>query len=313
MSQCQLADAILDGNGSACQGTEEIHLKPGTVLGSVTAIDGITSQNPTVVSGMEEGGAEGQTLHDLQPQVCTVVDAAEEQERTSRLLGQLNLKLEHLSSEERSGLEDTIQSYRHTFAVESSELGSTTCAEHTIDSGDQRPTRQPARRMPFALREEVDKLIQEMLSQQVIVPSASPWASPIVLVKKKDGGMRSCVDYRKLNKLDEFPLPRIDDTLDLLAGAKYFTTLELASGYWQVPMEESSQEKTAFITYSGLYEFRKMPFNAPATFQRLMEVVLAGIARDGCHVYLDHVLVFGKTLEEHNHNLFDRINGAGLS
>ena len=175
--------------------------------------------------------------------------------------------------------------------------------------------------MPFVLREEVDKLIQEMLSQQVIVPSASPWASPIVLVKKKDGGMRFCVDYRMLNKvtkLDEFPLPRIDDTLDLLAGAKYFTTLDLASGYWQVPMEESSQEKTAFITYSGLYEFRKMPFglvNAPATFQRLMEVVLAGIARDGCHVYLDDILVFGKTLEEHNHNLrrvFDRINGAGL-
>ena len=179
-------------------------------------------------------------LHDLQTQVCTVVDAAEEQ---SQLLGQLNLKLEHLSSEERSGLEDTIQSYRHTFAVESSELGSTTCAEHTIDTG---PLRQPARRMLFTLREEVDKLIQEMLSQQVIIPSASPWASPIVLVKKKDGGMRFCVDYlNKATKLNEFPLPKIDD---LLAGAKYFTTLDLASGYWKVPMEKSSQEKTAFIT-----------------------------------------------------------------
>ena len=145
-------------------------------------------------------------------------------------MGQLNLKLEHLSSEERSWLEDTVLSYSHTFAVESSELGSTTCAEHT---GDQRPTRRPARRMPFALREEVDKLVQEMLSQQVIVPSASPWASPIVLVKKKDGGMRFCVDYQKLNKvikLDEFTLPRIDDTLDLLTGAKYFTTLDLATG-----------------------------------------------------------------------------------
>ena len=122
-SPCHLADAILDGSGGACQtliiqnlGTDEIHLKPGTVLGSVTVIYGITSQNPTVVSGAEEGGAEGQTLHDLQPQVCTVVDAAEEQERTSRLLGQLNLKLEHLSSEERSELEDTILSYSHTFA-----------------------------------------------------------------------------------------------------------------------------------------------------------------------------------------------------
>ena len=122
----------------------------------------------------------------------------------------------------------------------------------------------------------------------------------------------------KNTKLDEFPLPRIDDTLDLLAGARYFTTLDLASCYWQVPVEQSSQEKTAFITHSGLYEFRKMPFslvNAPDTFQRLMEVILSGVTRDGCQVYLDDVLVFGKTLCEHNTNLqrvLDRITEAGL-
>ena len=114
------------------------------------------------------------------------------------------------------------------------------------------------------------------------------------------------MDYRRLNhltKLDEFPLPRIDDTLDLLASARYFTALDLASGYWQVVMDPASQEKTAFTTYSGLYEFREMPFglvNAPATFQRLMEVVLSGLARGSCHVYLDDVLVLGQTLEEHN-------------
>ena len=115
--------------------------------------------------------------------------------------------------------------------------------------------------------------------------------------------MRFCVNYRKLNKIDKFLLPRIDDTLDFLTGAKYFTT---ASGYWQVPIGQSSQEKTAFITHSGLYELRKMPFgwvNAPATFQRLMEVILSGITQDGCQVYLDDVLVFGKTLTEHNQNV----------
>jgi hypothetical protein len=130
-----------------------------------------------------------------------------------------------------------------------------------------------------------------------------------------------CVEYRRLNsitKLDELPLPRIDDTLDILAGAKYFTTLDLASGYWQVAMDPAASEKTAFTTYSGLYEFRRMPFglaNAPATFQRLTELVLAGLARTSCLVYLDDVLVIGSTLEEHNRNLrkvLERIRQAGL-
>jgi hypothetical protein len=160
-----------------------------------------------------------------------------------------------------------------------------------------------------------------MLEQRVIEPSESPWVSPIVLVQKRDGGVRFCVDYRKLNqvtKLDEFPLPRIDDTLDLLTGSRHFSTLDLASGYWQVEMEPSSKEKTAFTTYSGLYQFRKMPFglvNAPATFQRLMEVVVAGLAHSVCVVYLDDILVVGKTVSEHNSNLtqvLQRLRSAGL-
>ena len=118
--------------------------------------------------------------------------------------------------------------------------------------------------------------------------------------------------------MDVFPLPRIDDSLDLLADSKYFTTLDLAAGYWQVRMSPESQEKTAFVTHSGLYEFAVMPFglcNAPATFQRLMESVLVGLARDTCIVYLDDILVLGKTFQEHLQNLwrvFDRLREAGL-
>ena len=166
----------------------------------------------------------------------------------------------------------------------------------------------------------MDEMVKEMIDQGVVQPSHSPWASPIVLVKK-DGGTCFCVDFRRLNaitKQDVFPLPRIDDTLDLLSSAKYFTTLDLASGYWQVKMAPESQEKTAFTTYSGLYEFTVMAFglcNAPTTFQHLMETILAGLARKTCMVYIDDILIFSKTFEEHLTHLeevFNRLRQAGL-
>ena len=134
--------------------------------------------------------------------------------------------------------------------------------QHVINTGDHTPIRQQLRRKPFALQCDVDQMVGDMLEQGVIQPSTSPWASPVVLVRKKDGGMRFCIDYRHLNqvtKLDEYPLQRIDDTLDLLAGAKYFTTLDLALGYLQVAMDLALREKTAFTMYSGLYEFARCP------------------------------------------------------
>ena len=145
--------------------------------------------------------------------------------------------------------------------------------------------------------------------------SNSPWASPVVLVAKKDGSTRFCVDYRKLNaitKLDSFPLPRVDDSLDLLANTAYFSSLDLASGYWQVGMAPDSQQKTAFYSHSGHYEFTVMPFglcNAPATFQRLMETILAGLARERCIVYLDDILVIGRTFDKHLRNLQKCLSG----
>ena len=152
------------------------------------------------------------------------------------------------------------------------------------------------------------------------MPSLIPWASPIVLVAKTDRSTRFCVDYHRLNsitKLDVFPLPRIDDSLDLLSGTRYFS-LDLASGYWQVGMSPTAQEKMVFLTHTGHYEFTVMPFglcNAPATFQRLMENILAGLSCDKCLVYLDDILVIGQSLEEHLSNLrevFTRLRRAGL-
>ena len=241
--------------------------------------------------------------------------------RITELFAQLSNDLNNLGEEDRASLKALLISYADIFALDSSELGTTQLVTHSINTGQHLPIKQQVRRTPFALRKKVDELVEEMLDQDVVEPSESPWASPIVLVQKKDGGVRFCVDYRKLNqitKLDEFPLPRIDDTLDLLAGSCHFTALDLASGYWQVAMDPESKEKTAFTTYAGLYQFKKMPFglvNAPATFQRLMTVVLSALARRVCVVYLDDVLVFGRNIAEHNANLtqvLERLRRAGL-
>src|SRR5688572_17269997 len=140
----------------------------------------------------------------------------------------------------------------------------------------------------------------------IVRKSYSPWASPVVIVGKKGGDKRFCVDYRKLNavtKVDAYPLPRIDDLLDSLGGANWFSTLDLASGFWQISMQEEDIEKTAFITANGLYEFVVMPFglnNAPGTFQRLMNWVLQDYLGKFVAVYIDDVIIFTKgTLEQH--------------
>ena len=147
------------------------------------------------------------------------------------------------------------------------------------------------------------------------------WSSPTVLVKKKDGTTRFCIDYRRLNqatKVDAYPLPHIEDSLNTLSDARFFCSLDLASGYWQVEMDAADREKKAFVTQGGLYEFRVMPFglvNAPATFERLMERVLRGIAWSECLVYLDDILVFGPdfgTTLARLERVLDRLGEAGL-
>ena len=242
--------------------------------------------------------------------------------RWTHLKAMLYLDQAEVEQPEREALETFLAKNADVFAVDSTELGLTNVISHSIDTGENLPIHQPPRRIPFALRSQVEEMINDMLDLDVIQPTSSPWASPIVLVKKKDGSMRFCVDYRRLNritKLDVYPLPRIDETLDVLSGARFFTTLDLASGYWQVSMDPAAREKTAFVTHAGLYEFKVMPFglcNAPATFQRLMEVVLTGLTRNQCFVYLDDILVISRTWNEHLENLqlvFDRLREAGLS
>lgn len=161
-------------------------------------------------------------------------------------------------------------------------LGHTSVALHNINTGDSLPIRQYPRRLPYHHRAEVEKQVKDMLSQGVIQPSTSPWSSPIVLVKKKDGSYRFCVDYRKLNsitKVDAHPLPRVDDLLKSLNGNTIFSTLDLRSGYWQVGMHPSDCEKTAFSTPGDHMNFCASPMDYPMPplhFHVLLELLCQG-------------------------------------
>ena len=211
--------------------------------------------------------------------------------------------------------------YSCVIAKNPDDLGCTQMIQHHIDTNGASPIRQQARRVPLPRRETVKTLLQGMLDKGIITPSRSPWASPIVLVTKKDGSTRFCVDYRKVNTVtrkDAYPLPRVDDTLDTLSGSTWFSTIDLKSGYWQVEMTPNDREKTAFCTQEGLFEFNVMPFglcNASATFQRLMDCVLAGLQWSSCLVYIDDIIIVGRSFEEHLHHLqqvLDRLKSAGL-
>jgi len=218
-------------------------------------------------------------------------------------------------------LAEVLMQYQDVFSRDDTDLGLTHLAEHVIETGDARPVKQPPRRIPIALAGEEKKAIDQMLKQGIIKESCSPWASPVVLVKKKNGKIRTCVDYRKLNSVtvkDAYPLPTTQECLDTIAGAKYFTSLDMTSGYNQIPVSKKDIPKTAFVTRHGLYEFNVMSFgltNAPATFQRVMELALRGLQWSTCLVYLDDVLIFGSTFDEHLQRLkqvLERIRAANL-
>ena len=210
----------------------------------------------------------------------------------------------HLQSHQKAQLRQVLIEYQHVFAKSKGDRGQTGIVKHGIDTGSARPIKQPPRRLPFAKREIEREEIAKMEAGGVIRPSTSPWAAPVVLVKKKDGSMRFCIDYRLLNDVtvkDAYPLPRIDDCLDSLGGALWFSTMDLNAGYWQVEMEEESKAKTAFATRSGLYEFNVMPFGlacAPSTFERLMEEVMRGMQWEECLIYLDDIISFGKDFNQ---------------
>ena len=211
--------------------------------------------------------------------------------------------------------------YEDTFLRPDGPLGRTEATTHKIFTGDSAPIKQKHRRIPIGQQGIIDDELDRMLRLGVIEPSESPWRSQIVLSRKKNGQIRFCVDYRCVNlvtRKDCYPLPNILETFDKLSGAQYFSTLDLASGYWQIAMETEDREKTAFAAKQGLYHFTVMPFglcNAPATFERLMDKILHGYLWERCMCYLDDIIIYGRTFPQALENLravFERIRTSGL-
>ena len=226
-----------------------------------------------------------------------------------------------LVPEQRVLLESQLRKHASAFAAGSTDLGRTSLMYHRIEIGDSGLVRQPMRRVPHehirVLKAEVDKLQKA----GAVVPSTCPFASPTILVNKKEGSMRLCIDYRKLNavtKKDAHQIARIEDMFYTLTGSKYFCTLDLAMWYHQVEVYPDYREKTAFSTPFGLFQYNVMPFGlatAPATFMRLMTIVSSGMLYTTCLAYLDDIIVFGRKYIEMLGRLdtaFERLGQANL-
>lgn len=290
---------------------EDIYLNPSTRIGVLHAVKAVHTPSKSEIE-----------FESTSDQVVTVTCSQVVQHEATGMDGlTIDLADVECTEAERKQLSELLRKHADLFAQTDGDLGYTDRVKHRINLKDETPVNLPYRRVPPSQYERVREHIKLLLEKKIIRESCSPYASPIVVVEKKDGGLRLCVDYRKLNEKtvkDAYPLPRIEESWDALSGAKYFSTLDLASGYYQVAMEEEDKAKTAFTSPFGLYEYERMSFglcNAPATFQRLMSATMNDLIFQVMLVYLDDILVYGSSFQEHLARLdqvFSRLGEAGL-
>lgn len=255
------------------------------------------------------------------------VDSPLDQQQENILKQNLkNIRLDHCNKEEKDVIRKLCLDYKDIFFCEGIPLSFTNQITHKINLKDDSPIFTKSYRYPEVHKNEVKEQIATMLDQGIIQHSTSPWSSPIWIVPKKlDASGRKkwrlVIDYRKLNEQtidDKYPLPNITEILDKLGKANYFTTLDLASGFHQIEVDPNDVQKTAFSTEGGHYEFKRMPFglkNAPATFQRVMDNVLRGLQNETCLVYLDDIIIYSTSLQEHVERLksiFDRLRKSNF-
>jgi len=216
----------------------------------------------------------------------------------------LQRSTEHLTDSKTERLQELLYNYQHVFSLSDGDIGTTHMIQQRIETGIVLPIQQQPRHTSQWKHDEITQQVTDLLQQGKLKESSSPWSSPVVLVTKKDGSQRLCIDYGQLNAAmvkAAFRLPCADNSVAALGGSRWFYTLDLVSGYWQVAMDANTQEMAAFVTPSSLYEWNVIPFGlcqAPSTFTRLMELVLKGFHWKICLIHLDDVIVMGCTFEE---------------
>ena len=227
----------------------------------------------------------------------------------------------HIDDQQCQTLLRILNKFNYLFVDNVQSLRQTNVLQATFDTGNSQPIRQRPYKNPLAYEKDLEKEINDMLEAGIISPSSLAWSSPIVIVPKRDNTIRVCIDYRQLNKTivkDSYPLPRIDDIFATLGKTKFFTSIDLKSGYHNIAVAPQDREKTAFCTRTALYHFNVLPFglcNSPAIFSRMISKVLHSIEGKFAMAYLDDILVFSRTFDEHIEHLkdvFTRLKKANL-
>jgi len=302
---------------------EATMLQPGVVIGSSIVpcddtcvrvrVCNTKSEDVTIDSGTALATAHSTTV--LEQSAPTM--ESDRRDKVTKIVKELCEKLpDEIDHQIRKDFESLLFKYERILSVDEFDLGYTNLLTHKINTGTHKPVREALRRHPQAYLQFIDDEVEKMLQAKVIEPARSEWASNVCLAKKKDGGLRFAIDFRKVNSLstpDSYPLPRIDNCLDTLSDACWFSTIDLRSGFWQVAQDQADADKTTFITRKGSFRFRVLPFGlqgSPSLFQRVMDLVLTGLNWQSCLVYIDDIIVFSRSQEQQLTRLaavFDRL------
>jgi transposase InsO family protein/predicted aspartyl protease len=296
-------------------GTKTITLRSKRQIGYVTPVDHVSAH-----LCLSEDNVKQNSEKSCSPVPDTVTDELLSSPAFQKALSEFTYG-KQLTESQKTELKDLMLRYPDCISVHDFDIGKTDLLEHHIDTGDALPQRRHPYRISPAEQRKVDELISQMKAFGIVRESNSPWAAPIVLIKKKDGSIRFCCDWRDLNAVsrkDRFPLPTVVDALDRLGQMKYFTTFDFRQGFYHIPMAADSIEKTAFVTPTGSYEWLRGGMgmtNMPSEFQRLMHKMLGNLLFTSSLCYLDDCITFSRTFEQHKHDLtqvLDRIRYAGL-